>query len=179
TTLTNPQGSVHALRCRSCQVHSVVYRCRHGYITSPFSLFRLSAFIGESNGRSPNRQWKKRFWEDTLTMPSILWRGIYMPGHEACRVFSQNAEWHFEGTAVFSYTHQPCRLSYLIVCDATWNTRRAGIFGWIGDRPIDIALVVDGEHRRHLNGIERPAVAGCIDLDTAHLIPRSGKLKTN
>jgi hypothetical protein len=98
-------------------------------------------------------------------MPSILWRGIHMPGHEACRVLSQNAEWHFEGTAVFSHNHQPCRLSYLIVCDATWNTRRAGISGWIGDRPIDIAVVVDSEHRWHLNGIERPALVGCIDLD--------------
>jgi len=64
-------------------------------------------------------------------MPSILWRGIHMPGHEACRVLSQNAEWHFEGTAVFSHNHQqPCRLSYLIVCDA-----KVDPFGFVTNYP--------------------------------------------
>jgi hypothetical protein len=107
----------------------------------------------------------EKFLKDGLTMRSILWRGIHRPGHEACRVFQQSAEWHLEGTAVFSHTHRPCRLSYLIVCDAAWNTLRADISGWVGDRLIAIDLIVDGAHHWHLNGIDRPVVAGCIDLD--------------
>ena len=31
---------------------------------------------------------------------SILWRGIYFPGHEACRLLQHDAEWRLEGTAV-------------------------------------------------------------------------------
>src|SRR5215831_13717136 len=107
----------------------------------------------------------KAFLEEALTTQSIIWRGINWPGHEACRLFSQNAQWHLEGTAVFSHDHQPCRLSYLVVCEETWNTLRARILGWVGDTSVDIDLVVDPKHRWRLNSIEQPTVAGCIDLD--------------
>ena len=107
----------------------------------------------------------KLFSEEALITQSILWRGIHWPGHEACRLFSQNAEWHLEGTAVFAHVHQPCRLSYLVVCEENWNTLRARISGWVGDTVVDIDLVVDRKHRRRLNGIEHPNTAGCIDLD--------------
>ena len=100
----------------------------------------------------------KAFLEEALTTQSILWRGIHWPGHEACRLFSQNAQWHLEGTAVFSHDHQPCRLSYLVVCEETWNTLRARISGWVGDTSVDIDLVVDPKQRWRLNGIEQPAV---------------------
>src|SRR5262252_989457 len=103
--------------------------------------------------------------EEALTTQSILWRSIHWPGHEACRLFSQNAQWHLEGTAVFSHDHQPCRLSYLVVCEENWNTLRARILGWVGDTSVDIDLVVDPKQRWRLNGIEQPTVAGCIDLD--------------
>ena len=61
-----------------------------------------------------------------MTSKSILWRGIYSPGHEACHLFvSQNAEWHLEGTAVFVHDRKPCVLSYVVVCEENWNTLRA------------------------------------------------------
>src|SRR4030095_6765301 len=103
--------------------------------------------------------------EGTLTTQSILWRSIHLPGHEACRLFSHRAEWHLEGTAVFSHLHQPCRLSYFVVCDKEWNTTRASVSGWVAETAVDIDLVVDREHRWRLNGIEQPAVAGCVDID--------------
>src|SRR5689334_17150724 len=89
------------------------------------------------------------------TTASILWRAIHMPGHEACRLFSQSVEWHLEGTAVFSHDHRPCRLSYLIVCDAAWNTPSATISGWVSETPVHLDLVADAEHRWRVNGIER------------------------
>jgi len=76
-----------------------------------------------------------------------------------------SAEWHLEGTAVFSHLHQPCRLSYLVVCDEKWNTTRARVSGWVAERAVDIDLVADREHRWRLNGIEQPTVTGCIDVD--------------
>jgi uncharacterized protein len=100
-----------------------------------------------------------------LTTHSILWRGIHFPGHEACRLFSQGAEWHLEGTAVFSHLHQPCLLSYLVVCEEKWSTSRARVSGWVAETAVDIDLVVDREHRWRLNGIEQPMVTGCIDVD--------------
>src|SRR5688572_7833857 len=100
-----------------------------------------------------------------LEIQSILWRRIDFPGHEACRLFSENAQWHLEGTSVFSHNHRPCRLSYLVMCDGNWNTRRAKVYGWCADTIVDIDLVADGEHRWRVNGIEHSKVAGCIDLD--------------
>jgi hypothetical protein len=101
----------------------------------------------------------------SLTTQSILWRNIHLPGHEACRLSLQGAEWHLEGTAVFSHLHQPCRLSYLVVCEENWNTAGARISGWVADTAVDIDLVVDREHRWRLNGIEQPTVTGCFDVD--------------
>ena len=46
-----------------------------------------------------------------------------------------------------------------------WSTLRARVSGWIAETAVDINLVVDGEQRWRLNGIEQPAVTGCIDVD--------------
>ena len=96
---------------------------------------------------------------------SILWRAINPPGLEVCRLYSRDSDWHLEGTALFLHDHQPCQLTYLIVCDARWNTLSARVGGWLGSATIDIELSVDANHEWHLNGGEHPAVAGCIDLD--------------
>lgn len=95
----------------------------------------------------------------------ILWRGIYLPGHEACRLLSKNGEHHLEGTAVLSHNHQPCRVEYLVVCDEKWNTLRARVSGWVGSATVEIEIEVNPDHRWRLNGIEHPGVAGCTDLD--------------
>ncbi|MEK6280377.1 MAG: putative glycolipid-binding domain-containing protein [Acidobacteriota bacterium] len=100
-----------------------------------------------------------------MTIKTVLWRGIYRPGHEACRVFSQNGDWHLAGTAVFSHQAEPCRLEYAVVCDAGWNTLSGKVSGWLGQAAVDVELAVDPERNWLLNGVECPAVAGCIDLD--------------
>lgn len=97
---------------------------------------------------------------------SILWRGIYQPGHEACRLYQIDTEWRLEGTAVFrSEERRPCRLSYLVRCEARWNTLFGAVSGWHGDEAIDLELSVGSSQRWQLNGLDEPAVSGCIDLD--------------
>jgi hypothetical protein len=95
---------------------------------------------------------------------SILWRGIYFKGHEACRLFQLNNEWCLEGTAVFSSDDRPCRLSYVVTCDSRWNTLRGSVSGWVGDQDVNIEITADAQ-RWTLNGVEESAVEGCIDLD--------------
>jgi hypothetical protein len=97
--------------------------------------------------------------------PCILWRRLDQPGHESARLVYQDPDWQLEGTAVFAHNHQPCRLDYLIVCDAAWETRSGRVSGWVGDKPVEIELWVDSARRWFLNGGESPEVAGCIDLD--------------
>ena len=100
-----------------------------------------------------------------MTKESILWRAIYWPGHEACSLHRLDAEWRLEGTAVFLYEGRICRLAYLIVCDAIWHTRSAEVSGSVGDEDINLQLSVDAHHRWQVNGVAKPAVDGCIDLD--------------
>jgi uncharacterized protein len=111
-----------------------------------------------------------------LTDSAILWRSLHLPGHEACRLFFRDSHWHLSGTAVFSHDRRPCRLDYRVVCDSGWRTRSGTVSGWLGETAVDIDLAVDPDHGWRLNGLERPAVAGCIDLDlnfspSTNLIP--------
>ena len=114
--------------------------------------------------------------KDMVGIESILWRGFFLPGHESCQVFSQDASWQIEGTAVFSHEQQPCRLSYHIVCDATWQTLSAQIEGWLGTKVIDIQIKTDSNHHWWLNEVVQPDVQGCTDIDlnfspSTNLIP--------
>ena len=96
---------------------------------------------------------------------SILWRRLDRPGHEFARLLSQGAEWHLTGTAVFAHEQQPCRLDYVVVCDAGWLTLSGRVAGWVGDTKIEIEVAVDSARRWRLNGAVCPGVDACIDLD--------------
>ena len=85
-------------------------------------------------------------------MASILWRGIVLPGHEACRLFSQESHWYLEGTAVFSHDQQPCRLNYQIVCNTAWQRLSANVVGWLGETVIDIQIKTDANGQGDVNG---------------------------
>lgn len=100
-----------------------------------------------------------------ITSSFILWRGIALPGHEACRLYTQKSRRHLDGMAVFSHEKQPCQLSYHIVCDADWLTQSATVQGWIGEKNINIHLEVRPGQKWYLNEVAVPEVSGCFDLD--------------
>ena len=96
---------------------------------------------------------------------SIIWRGMYLRGHEACRLYQVNTEWHLEGTAVFTSDNLHWRLSYLVICDSSWNTQRGSVSGWGDSDNVNMEISVDASHRWRVNGVEKSAVSGCVDLD--------------
>ncbi len=98
---------------------------------------------------------------------SMLWRRLDSPGHEFCRMFLQESNWHLAGTAVFSHSQQTCRLDYLVICDSDWKTLSGRATGLVGDEAVQIDISVDSAHRWRLNGQECSEVAGCIDIDLA------------
>jgi hypothetical protein len=100
-----------------------------------------------------------------MTNPSILWRRLDFPGHEACRLQSAAGGWQLAGTAVFAYEGQACRLDYFIECDAEWRTRAAMVSGWVGSRDVGVEVVRDPSGSWSLNGQECPGVMGCTDID--------------
>ncbi|HEX5717576.1 MAG TPA: putative glycolipid-binding domain-containing protein [Thermoanaerobaculia bacterium] len=90
----------------------------------------------------------------------ILWRRLDTPGHESARLIDRS----LSGTAVFLHEGQPCRLEYLLTCDADWRTVSGKVSGWVGERTIDVECSAEAGRWR-LNGAECPQVEGCIDLD--------------
>jgi hypothetical protein len=98
-------------------------------------------------------------------MTEILWRSVPWPGHEAARLLDLDHGWRLEGSAVLLRESQVCSLSYRIECDDAWQTRSALVTGWLGEREIHADITVDHDLRWFMNGVEVPAVAGCIDVD--------------
>jgi len=99
------------------------------------------------------------------TAQTIIWRRLDKPGHESARLFQSNSHFHLDGTAVFLYDRQPCRLDYQLVCDSQWQTLSGKIAGWVGDKIIGVEIVIDTGGRWWLGGEECSEVSGCIDLD--------------
>ena len=100
-----------------------------------------------------------------MTEHSILWRRLDQPGHESARLTHREAGWRMTGTAVFAHERLPCRLDYMVTCDAVWQTLSGKVEGWVGEKAIKIEISVDPWRRWRLNGEERPEVRGCSDLD--------------
>jgi hypothetical protein len=100
-----------------------------------------------------------------VTTEFILWRGLVLPGHEACRLFSLASRWYLEGTAVFSHEQRPCRLDYRVICDEAWRTLSAKVEGWLGATLVGIQIKTDANGHWWLNEVEQPGVQGCIDID--------------
>lgn len=97
-------------------------------------------------------------------MSGILWRCVRWPGHEAAHVARRGEGWRLEGAAAFAQEGAPAQLRYAIDCDAAWRTRRATVEGWVGSRPIAVAIDVrDGTWL--LDGEAVESVQGCIDVD--------------
>ncbi len=96
---------------------------------------------------------------------SILWRGFFLPGHEACQLFLQNSRWHLEGAAAFVHEGLPCRLDYHIISDDHWRSLLAEVNGWLGEKTIDITLTVTSEHTWQVNGADQPNLNACTDVD--------------
>ena len=100
-----------------------------------------------------------------MSASAILWRRLDTPGLEACRLERPGPLWVLRGSAVFVYELRPCRLSYVVECDEQWRTSRATVDGWIDVEPVSIEIHADSTGRWTLNGEERLAVAGSIDID--------------
>lgn len=99
---------------------------------------------------------------------TIIWRRLDEPGHEFAQLFFEDNVWRLSGTAIFAFgrpQRQPVRLDYLVMCDADWQTRSANVSGWVGDETISIDISVNEARRWRLNGVEVPAVEGCLDID--------------
>lgn len=75
-----------------------------------------------------------------MTIVTIMWRRLDIPGHDGCRLLRAKSANVLEGTAVFRHQDEPAVLRYKISTDAGWVSRQAQICGWIGERAIDFMI---------------------------------------
>jgi hypothetical protein len=88
-----------------------------------------------------------------------------MPGHDACRLEeAPGGGWKIDGTAVFRDQSGPAVLAYHVEGDVGWRARAASVRGWIGERPLDVAILRKGKSW-HLDGVAVAALEGCLDVD--------------
>jgi hypothetical protein len=100
-----------------------------------------------------------------MAVASILWRRLDAPGHDACRLLREPAGWVLDGTAVFRHVGAPARLAYRVVCDRGWTTRAGRVTGWLGVRPVELAIARAADGQWSLNGVPAPDLERCTDLD--------------
>lgn len=96
---------------------------------------------------------------------TILWGRLDRVGHESARLSAERDGWRLEGSYVFADEARPCRLNYVVLCDARWNTTAVNVDGWIGERVVALEIAILPSARWQVNGVDVPAVAGCIDID--------------
>jgi len=101
-----------------------------------------------------------------MTTPiTMLWRRLDTPGHDACRLDEGTSRWRLDGTAVFRDPGGgPAALAYHVEGDVGWQAQVATVRGWVGDRPIDVAIS-RARAAWSLNGIVVAGLDGCADVD--------------
>ncbi len=95
---------------------------------------------------------------------TFFWRRLDRPGHDGCRLLALANGWRLSGAAVF-FEGKPCHFSYEVTTDAAWRSRGARVTGYLGTRAVDLRIRAAGSGRWEVDGVQKKAVAGCIDLD--------------
>ena len=107
---------------------------------------------------------------------TILWRRIDMPGHEVAELTATTGGWRLSGVAAFAFEQLPCRMEYVIRCDALWRTRSLHLQGHVGAELRKLDLVRGTDDSWLANDAPQPHLLGCVDVDLAfspatHLLP--------
>jgi uncharacterized protein len=114
----------------------------------------------------------------------FFWRRLDYPGYDSCRFFQSADGSRLSGAAVFLEGRVACHIRYEVLADASFRTRRASLEGYVGSKAVNLRLHTSRGGRWTVNGVDQPAIRGCIDLDlgftpATNLLPlRRLKLRT-
>ncbi|AUH32484.1 putative glycolipid-binding domain-containing protein [Paracoccus tegillarcae] len=95
----------------------------------------------------------------------IIWRRLDLPGHDACRLWSEGAQWRLEGMAVWADALGPAQLAYEVSVDEDWITHSARIMGRVGKRALSLSVHRGEAGEWRVNGEAVPEVSGLRDID--------------
>ena len=100
-----------------------------------------------------------------MTAASILWRRLDTPGHDVCRLTETGAGRRLDGAAVFLHEGLPALLSYAVTFDASWQTERGDINGFVGTEPFAVEIVRSSDGIWTHNGDVIRGLEEYVDLD--------------
>jgi len=96
---------------------------------------------------------------------TILWRRVDMPGHEVAELTATTAGFRLSGVAAFAYENMPCRMEYVIRCDALWRTKSLHLQGHVGATLASLDLARSTDDSWVANDTPMPHLLGCVDVD--------------
>jgi hypothetical protein len=105
---------------------------------------------------------------------TILWRGIWIPGHEWCQLSPAAGGWRLSGVVLTAVDARPVMVSYDVLVDEDWATRTVQIACSTGAERRTLELTVDGHRwsvRRGTSSENAPAssdvdaFSGLVDVD--------------
>lgn len=100
-----------------------------------------------------------------VSICTMLWRRLDVPGHDACRLERTANGWRLDGATAFRSEEGPACLAYEVNCDPSWQTQAGVVTGWLGARAVALRVMRTGKGLWSMNGRAVPQVAGCMDLD--------------
>jgi uncharacterized protein len=96
---------------------------------------------------------------------TFLWRRLNAPGLDVCRFIASPGKHELIGTAVFVEAKRVCQLSYHVLADTSFLTKRASVTGFVGRRAVDLRIAVSRGGHWTVNGVAEHVPAQCLDLD--------------
>lgn len=96
---------------------------------------------------------------------TYFWGRVDGLGYDSCRLIKLGSGWQLTGAAALWAGHRPCHLSYDVVTDERWRTRRASVSGYVGRRKVTIAIRSQRDGRWFLNGAAVADMTDCVDVD--------------
>jgi hypothetical protein len=102
-----------------------------------------------------------------MGQPTIVWRRVDLEGREAATVAEVPVGWRIFGAAELREMNARSCVAYVIECNRAWETNACDITGFVRDRAVAMSIHRDANDVWTVDGVESPAVAGCIDIDLA------------
>jgi hypothetical protein len=104
---------------------------------------------------------------------TVLWRGIWIPGHEWCQLSPEDGGWRFSGTVLTAVATRPVKVLYDVLIRHDWATQKVQIGCWSGAEERTLELTVDGHRWSARSGTPEStgessdvsAFAGLVDVD--------------
>lgn len=94
----------------------------------------------------------------------MVWRRLDVPGHESLELFQHPGAWLLHGVVVVAHASASA-LEYEIECDPHWRTSYARIDTLLERDRRSVELARDSTDSWTVNGIPRPDLEGCTDID--------------